>query len=285
MKQLINTKIMLEEARRLGYAVPAFNIHNLESLQTVLSVAKELRSPVILAGTPGTFDYAGGEYLVALAQAGAQTYDIPIAVHLDHHETLASIKKEITYGATSCMIDASHYPFEENIACVQEVVAYAHARGVSVEAELGRLGGLEDDIVVAAADASLTDPVAAVEFVKRTNIDSLAVAIGTAHGLYQGEPRLDFERLAAISKVVDIPLVLHGASNVPQELVKEAIRLGIAKVNIATDLKIPFAQAVRNYFYDHPEADDPRKYLTPGKQAMAKIVREKILMCGSYNRV
>lgn len=284
MKNLVNTKMMMQAASDQGYAIPAFNIHNLESLQVVVDVAAQMESPVILAGTPGTYDYAGGEYLIALAKAATQKLDTPIALHLDHFETFESIKHYIDLGVTSCMIDASHHPFEENIAIVKEVVDYAHARGVSVEAELGRLGGIEDDLVVDAADASFTDPAAAVEFVARTGIDSLAVAIGTAHGLYKGEPKLDFDRLVAIREKVDVPLVLHGASNVPHEMVQEAIAKGIAKVNIATDLKIPFAEAVKQHFIAHPDANDPRKYLTPGKEAMAEIVRQKIEVCGSHHQ-
>lgn len=183
------------------------------------------------------------------------------------------------------MIDASHENFEANIRLTKEVVDYAHSKGATVEAELGRLGGQEDDLVVSEENSSFTDPQSALTFIKETGIDSLAVAIGTAHGLYKGEPKLDFERLSAIAQLVSIPLVLHGASDVPDPLVKEAIVRGISKVNVATDLKIPFANAVKQYFIDNPEANDPRKYMTPGKEAMKAVIRHKIMVMGSANRV
>lgn len=284
MNKIVTTKQMLIDAMKNNYAVPAFNIHNLETARVVVEAAAELRSPVILAGTPGTIDYAGGEYLVAIAEAAARKHNIPIALHLDHFEDIEQIKKYIDLGFTSAMIDASMESFENNINMVNEVVQYAHARGVVVEAELGRLGGVEDDLAVDEKDAKYTNPSSAKEFVRKTGIDSLAVAIGTAHGLYKGQPKLDFDRLKEIREKVGIPLVLHGASNLPENLVKEAIRLGISKINIATDLKIPFADAVKEYFKENPEANDPRKYMTPGKEAMREVIIAKIRMCGSENR-
>ena len=182
------------------------------------------------------------------------------------------------------MIDASKKPFEENISIVKDVVEYAHRYDAVVEAELGKLGGKEDDLVVDEKDAMYTNPDDAAEFVDKTNVDSLAIAIGTAHGLYKGEPKLDFERLKEIRSKVSIPLVLHGASDVPDELVKEAISLGICKVNVATDLKIPFADAVKKFFNENSKESDPRKYMTPGKEAMKEIVKHKIEVCGSANR-
>lgn len=285
MNRIRSTREMLKQAQAGGYAVPAFNIHNMESLQTVAQTAAALGSPVIIAGTPGTIDaYAGGDFIQAMAAACTSRWPIPIAIHLDHFEDVEAIRKNIDAGFMSCMIDASMLPYEENVAKVQEVVAYAHAFDATVEAELGRLGGREDDLTVADGDAALTDPVAAADFVQRTGIDSLAVAIGTAHGLYKGEPHLDFERLSAIRQKVDIPLVLHGASDVPDDLVTEAIRRGICKVNVATDLKIPFARAVREYLEAHPGESDPRHYMTPGKEAMAQVVAHKIAVCGSAGR-
>lgn len=285
MNKIISTKNILINAMHDGYAVPAFNIHNLETMQVVLETAYEMRSPVILAGTPGTIDYAGVEYIVAIVGAASIKYDIPIAIHLDHFENFLDIKKDINHGFKSCMIDASHKVFEENIRITRFVAQYAHVYGVSVEAELGKLGGQEDDLIIDKKDASYTNPESAVEFIKRTSIDSLAVAIGTAHGLYKGEPKLDFERLIKIRSLVDIPLVLHGASNVPDELVIRAIKCGISKVNVATDLKIPFSNAIKEYFKENPKENDPRKYLTPAKKAMKEIVRHKIEVCGSMNRV
>ncbi|MGL4106967.1 tagatose bisphosphate family class II aldolase [Clostridium sp. LP20] len=281
---ILSTRQMLLNAQRDGYAVPAFNIHNLETLQVVVDTAVQMGSPVIIAGTPSTIEYAGAEYINAMAEVAAKKYNIPIAIHLDHFEDIEAIKKNIEIGFKSCMIDASKFEFEKNIAKVKEVVDYAHNLDVTVEAELGKLGGQEDDLVVDAKDAMYTNPKDAEEFVKRTGIDSLAVAIGTAHGLYKGAANLDFERLKEIREKVDIPLVLHGASDVPDELVMKAISLGICKVNVATDLKIPFSGALKEYFNEHPDANDPRKYMTPGKEAMKVIVEHKIRVCGSANR-
>jgi len=282
--KLVNTKQMLIDAQNKGYAVPAFNIHNLETVQVVVETAAEMRSPVILAATPGTFSYAGRDYIQAIAETAALRYDIPIALHLDHHETIEDIKASVELGAKSVMIDASHHSFEENIRIVKEVVEYAHSKGATVEAELGRLGGQEDDLVVDEKDSFYTDPDAAVEFVERTGIDSLAVAIGTAHGLYTSEPKLDFERLAQIREKVYVPLVLHGASGISVEDVRKSITLGCTKVNIATELKIPFSQQLRTYLSENPEANDPRKYMAPAKQAMKEVVQDKIRMCLSENR-
>ncbi|WP_243856101.1 MULTISPECIES: tagatose bisphosphate family class II aldolase [Cytobacillus] len=275
---------MFRKAQQEEYAIPAFNIHNLETFQVVVDTAAELNSPVILASTPGTISYSGGDYLVSIGNAAAKRYEIPIALHLDHFESFEEIKKYIEFGFKSVMIDASHHPFEENVKIVKEVVDYAHEYGVSVEAELGRLGGVEDDLVVDEKDAKFTNPEQAGKFVELTGIDSLAVAIGTAHGLYKGEPKIDFDRLDEIRSMVSIPLVLHGASDIPDTMVKRTIELGICKVNIATDLKIPFSNAVKQYFTENPDANDPRKYMTPGKEAMKKVVEEKILMCGSNGK-
>ena len=281
---ILSTREMLLKAQREGYAVPAFNIHNMETLQVVAETAMEMKSPVIIAGTPSTIeDYAGPDYIKAMAEVAANKYDIPIAIHLDHFEDVEAIKRDIDIGFKSCMIDASKKPFEENISIVKDVVEYAHRYDAVIEAELGKLGGKEDDLVVDEKDAMYTNPDDAADFVDKTNVDSLAIAIGTAHGLYKGEPKLDFERLKEIRSKVSIPLVLHGASDVPDELVKEAISLGICKVNVATDLKIPFADAVKKFFNENSKESDPRKYMTPGKEAMKEIVKHKIEVCGSAN--
>ena len=282
--KIVSTREMLNKAQREGYAVPAFNIHNLETLQVVVETAAELKSPVILAGTPSTVNYAGGEFIVSMADAAAGKYDIPIAIHLDHYEEVNEIEEYIKLGFRSAMIDASHKAYEDNIATVKQVVEFAHKYDTTVEAELGRLGGQEDDLVVDEKDAKYTNPEQAKDFVEKTGIDSLAVAIGTAHGLYKGEAKLDFDRLKEIRDMVDVPLVLHGASDIPDELVKKAISLGICKVNVATDLKIPFSDAVKKYFIENPTANDPRKYMQPGKDAMKKIVAHKIMVCGSNGK-
>ncbi len=275
---------ILFEAQSKGYAVPAFNIHNLETMKTVLETAQELRSPVLIAATPSTVSYMGEEFLISMMEAAKKRYDIPICFHLDHHEKVNDIKALIDSGVHSVMIDASHHDFEENIRIVREVVDYASSFGVAVEAELGRLSGVEDDLEVDEKDQIYTNPAQAKEFVFRTGIDSLAVAIGTAHGLYKGEPKLDIERLSAIQKEVDIPLVLHGASGLPDELVQKTIKNGICKVNIATELKIAFANGLRGYLNEHPDANDPRYYFKEAVREMKIVVADKIKMCGSMNR-
>ncbi|MDK2614462.1 tagatose bisphosphate family class II aldolase [Vibrio vulnificus] len=282
---LISSREMLKRAQLGGYAVPAFNIHNLETVQVVVETASEMGSPVILAGTPGTYDYAGTDYLISICKEAAHKHSIPLVLHLDHHEDLQDIRNKVEHGIRSVMIDGSHHAFDQNIDIVRSVVQYCNRFDASVEAELGRLGGQEDDLIVDSADALMTDPTSAAEFVRRTGIDSLAVAIGTAHGLYKAEPKLDFARLEKIRSVVDIPLVLHGASGVPDEMVRRCIELGVCKVNVATELKIAFADAVKGHFAEHPEANDPRKYITPGKAAMKRVVMDKIRMCGSEGKL
>ncbi|WP_066497151.1 tagatose bisphosphate family class II aldolase [Abyssisolibacter fermentans] len=281
---LVSTRQMLIDAQKNNYAVPAFNIHNLETIQTVIDAANEMKSPVILAATPGTVKFAGSEYLKEIIRIGAKLSNVPVAFHLDHHEKFDEIKASIDLGCKSVMIDASKHSFNDNIKLVREVVDYAHRYDVTVEAELGKLVGQEDDLIVREGASELTDPAMAREFVQKTGIDSLAVAIGTAHGLYKSEPKLDYDRLSEIRKVVDVPLVLHGASGVPKQSVKKCIELGICKVNIATELKIPYANAIKEYFIENPDANDPRKYFIPAKEAMKKIVIDKILMCQSNNR-
>ncbi|HAS8150928.1 TPA: tagatose bisphosphate family class II aldolase [Vibrio vulnificus] len=282
---LISSREMLKRAQLGGYAVPAFNIHNLETVQVVVETASEMGSPVILAGTPGTYDYAGTDYLISICKEAAHKHSIPLVLHLDHHEDLQDIRNKVEHGIRSVMVDGSHHAFDQNIDIVRSVVQYCNRFDASVEAELGRLGGQEDDLIVDSADALMTDPASAAEFVRRTGIDSLAVAIGTAHGLYKAEPKLDFARLEKIRSVVDIPLVLHGASGVPDEMVRRCIELGVCKVNVATELKIAFADAVKGHFAEHPEANDPRKYITPGKAAMKRVVMDKIRMCGSEGKL
>ncbi len=282
---IVSTKQMLLDAQKNRYAVPAFNIHNLETSQVVIEAANEMKSPMILAATPGTIKFAGKDYLQRIIEIGAKNSKVPIAFHLDHHEEFEKIKDSINLGCKSVMIDASIYPFEDNIRIVKQVVDYAHRFDVTVEAELGKLVGQEDELVVKEKDAQLTNPKLAKIFVERTGIDSLAVAIGTAHGLYKSEPKLDFNRLIEIKKLVDIPLVLHGASGVPEESVKKCIEIGVCKVNIATELKIPFSNAIKEYFKENPDANDPRKYFMPAKHEMKKVVTDKILMCQSNNRV
>ena len=239
----------------------------------------------MLAGTPGTYRYGGVGSLISLVQSLAREYNLPLVLHLDHHEESDDIFNKVRAGIRSVMIDGSHLPFEDNIARVQEVTTFCHRFDVSVEAELGRLGGQEDDLLVDEKDSAYTSPAAAAEFVQRTQIDSLAVAIGTAHGLYAHEPRLDFVRLEQIRQQVEIPLVLHGASGLSEQDVQHCIRRGICKVNVATELKIAFADALKGYFYNNPAANDPRHYMQPAKAAMKEVVTRIIGVCGSEGKI
>ncbi|MBV8042309.1 tagatose-bisphosphate aldolase subunit KbaY [Pluralibacter sp.] len=282
---IISTKYLLQDAQKHGYAVPAFNIHNAETIQAILEVCKEMQSPVILAGTPGTYKHIAFEEIYALCRAYSESYDMPLALHLDHHESLDDIRRKVYAGVRSAMIDGSHFPFAENVKLVKSVVDFCHQNDCSVEAELGRLGGMEDDMSVDAGSAFLTDPQEARRFVEQTGVDSLAVAIGTAHGLYPHRPKIDFQRLGEIREVVSVPLVLHGASDVPDEYVRRTIELGVCKVNVATELKIAFAGAVKAWFKDNPEGNDPRYYMRVGMDAMKDVVRSKIRVCGSMNRL
>lgn len=282
---IISTKYLLAQARHQGYAVPAFNIHNAETIQAVLEVCRDRQSPVILAGTPGTFKHLSCADMLALCRSFSDSFAMPVALHLDHHEEYADIVTKVDAGVRSAMIDASHLPLSENIALVAKVVQYCHQHDCSVEAELGRLGGIEDSLEVSSEQAFLTDPAEAVTFVARTGIDSLAVAIGTAHGLYLHTPNIDFDRLELLGRQLDVPLVLHGGSGVPDEFVTRAVRLGISKVNVGTELKIAFADAVKRYFAEHPGASDPRYYMRAGMDAMKAVVNHKITLCGSENRL
>ena len=264
-----------------------------------------MRSPVIIAGTPSTIEYAGAEYINAMAEVAAHKYDIPIAIHLDHFEDVEAIKRNIDIGFKSCMIDASKLEFEKNIAKVKEVVDYAHKFDATVEAELGKLAGVEDDVNVDAKDAKYTNVKEAVEFVKQTGCDSLAIAIGTSHGAYKfsGEAKLDFDRLKEIKDALkeagfgDYPIVLHGSSSVPAEFVAKcnqfggklpnaqgvpedmlnyASKHGVAKINIDTDLRLAMTSTIREFFVEHPEKFDPREYMGPGRTAVKEMVMHKM---------
>lgn len=278
---LVNPLYFLDKAREKGIAIAAFNVHNLETIQAVVEGAAEEKSPVIIQTTPGTLKHAGIPYVAACVKEAGRLYDIPIALHVDHCPSYQTIVQCIQHGYTSIMIDGSMLPYDENVALVKKVVETAHYAGVAVEGELGRIGGTEDDMVVEDENAFFTVPSEAKAFVEDTGIDFLAVAIGTAHGIYKGEPKLQFERLSEIRKTVDVPLVLHGASGVPEASIKEAIRRGITKINIATELKIPMAEAIKRSFADNPRENDPRNYMGAAKKAVKKAVREKIQMCGS----
>lgn len=309
MNKLVTTKELFKKALDGKYAIGAFNINNMELLQGIVTAGEELRSPLILQVSAGARKYANSKYLIKLAEAALETSTIPIALHLDHGEDFDICKACIDDGFSSVMIDASKYNFEENIRLTKEVVDYAHAKGVVVEAELGKLAGIEDAVSVESANAIYTDPEKAKEFVERSGCDSLAVAIGTSHGAYKFkcEPKLDFDRLKKIKELLgwDYPLVLHGSSSVPQDLVKvcneygakiedaqgvpeemlsEASKMGVTKINIDTDLRIAFTGQIRKFFIENPAEFDPRKYLGPARDAVTEIVKRKIKVFGSENK-
>jgi fructose-bisphosphate aldolase class II len=275
---------LLEQARKGGYAVGAFNTNNLEIVQGIVEAAEEMESPVILQASQGAIKYAGLDYIVAIVKAASERVKVPIALHLDHGTSFEQAVQCIRAGFSAVMFDGSKHPFEENIAKTLEVVKVAKTVGVTVEGELGRIGGTEDDIKVTDREALMTVPEEAQEFVTRTGVDALAVAIGTAHGPYKGEPRLDFDRLQKIRDLVDIPLVLHGASGVPEEAIQRAISIGISKINIDTDLRQAFTAAVVKVLTDKPDEFDPRKLLGPAREALKQVVKEKITLFGSAGR-
>ncbi len=303
---LLTNKDILASAVTRKYAVGAFNIHNLESLQAVVTAAEEENSPVIVAVTPSAIKYAGLAYLVKIVKTAAEDASVPMSLHLDHGEDLGTITKCVEAGFTSVMIDGSHLDFEKNVALTKKVVELSHAKGVSVEAELGKLAAV-GEVSVEEKEAILTDPEAAKEFVERTSVDALAVAIGTSHGAYKfkGEPKLDYKRLTEIREKVDVPLVLHGASGVPvwliekatkygaqlvgargmpDESIKQAIELGIAKINIDTDLRLAFTATIREVLVTTPTQFDPRKILGPAREAMKEVVRSKMRLFGSSSK-
>ncbi|MHA6485013.1 class II fructose-1,6-bisphosphate aldolase [Paenibacillus sp. strain BS8-2] len=278
---LVSSTRLLEAARAGGYCVGAFNVHTLEMLQAVVEAAEELRSPLIIQSTVGTVKHLGADYIAAAAMTAARRSSVPIALHLDHCSDFDIIMQCIRAGYTSVMIDASHEPFEENVAATRKVVEVARAVGVNVEAELGRVGGVEDDIVVDERDAMLADPDECAEFVSLTGVHTLAPAIGTAHGIYKGDPNIDFDRIGRIASKVSVPLVLHGGSGIPDEQVRKAVSLGMAKMNVATELRIVFSDAIKAVFENNPQENDPRKYMVPAKLALKLAAMEKIRLCGS----
>lgn len=283
----VTSEKLLEDARRGGYAVGAFNFENMEMCMAIVAAAEELNAPIILQTTPSTVKYAGIPLYRDIAFAVASRARVPVALHLDHGSSYELALEAIGGGYSSVMIDGSHYPFEENIAITRAVVDAASAKGIPVEAELGKVGGKEDDLE--GGNGGYTDPEDAVEFVRRTGVSSLAVAIGTAHGIYRGVPVLDVDRLRSIKRRLkeeglDLPLVLHGASGLSAEAIRECIAEGICKVNFATELRQAFTEGVRRVLESDSEVFDPKKY---GKVAMEKVkeaTRARILVCGSRDK-
>lgn len=284
MGHLISSTSMLEAARSQGFGITAFNVHTLEMLQAVVDAAEEAQAPLILQTTVGTVHHLGPEYIVEAARVAAKRARIPVALHLDHCTDYDVLIRCIQAGYTSVMIDASMHPFEENIRRTLEVVRVAKAAGVNVEAELGKVGGVEDDIVVDEADAYLADPTACVEFVERTGVPTFAPAIGTSHGMYKSAPNIAFDKLEEIYRTVSVPLVLHGGSGIPADQVRRCISLGIGKMNVATELRIAFSDAIKQVFEQNPKENDPRKYMIPAKQAVKQLALAKMELTGCINR-
>lgn len=297
---LVTSQEMFKKAYEGKYAVGAFNVNNMEIIQGIVDAAKQENAPLILQVSAGARKYANPIYLRKLVEAAIEDTGLDICLHLDHGEDFEICKQCVDDGFTSVMIDGSKYPLEENITLTKKVVEYAHSKGVAVEGELGKLAGVEDAVKVKAKDATYTDPDEAVEFVERTGVDSLAIAIGTSHGAYKfkGDPSLDFERLEIITNLLpDFPLVLHGSSSVPKEFVdlcnkyggqipgaagvpeemlRRAARMGVCKINIDTDLRLALTACIRQYFVEHPSEFDPRKYLGPGRTAIKDMVAHKM---------
>lgn len=307
---LVTTKEMFKKAYEGGYAIGAFNVNNMEIVQGITRAAKKLNAPVILQCSAGARKYASHGYLVAMVKAAAEETGLPIALHLDHGPNFETCKDCIDGGFTSVMIDGSKHPFEENIEMTRRVVEYAHERGVVVEAELGRLAGVEDAVKVNTKDATYTDPDQAVEFVESTGCDSLAIAIGTSHGAYKfkGKPELDFARLEKITNLLPgYPLVLHGASTVipsfveecnkyggkldgaqgvPEDMLLQAGKFGVCKINIDTDLRLAMTASIRKHLVENPGDFDPRQYLKPARQAIQDMVAHKMRdVLNSSNRL
>lgn len=306
---LTTTKKMFEDAYNGGYAIGAFNVNNMEIIQAIVDAAAKENSPVILQASSSAIKYARIGYLKKMVEAALEEHDIPIALHLDHGADFETCKMCIDHGFSSVMIDGSKYDFEENVALTKKVVEYAHSKGVVVEAELGKLAGIEDEVNVSASDAMYTDPMQAKEFVERTKCDSLAIAIGTSHGAYKfkGEAKLRFDILQKVKQELPhTPIVLHGASTVipelvemcnqyggdipgakgvPDEILHEASISGVSKINVDTDLRLAMTGAIRKAFAEDPSAFDPRKYLTPARELITQTVQHKIRdVFGSSNK-
>ena len=284
---LVNSRELLKDAQAHGYAVGAFNVENMEMMQAVIAAAEAEDAPLMLQTTPSTLRYADTAVFAAMARAIAGKAKVPVAIHLDHGDSFELCRRAAWDGYTSVMIDGSKLPLEENITLVRRVVQMAGdvPQQPAVEAELGRLGGKEDSLEVKSGEDIYTDPDEASRFVDETGIDSLAVAIGTAHGFYKGKPKLDFDRLAQLRNAVSVPLVLHGSSGVPDEDVQRAISLGVCKVNFATELRVAYTEATRDTLSGDPALYDPKKFGGPGRNAVTKLVRHRIAVCGACKRV
>ncbi|MFZ5351572.1 MAG: class II fructose-1,6-bisphosphate aldolase [Bacillota bacterium] len=307
---LVTTKEMFKKAYEGNYAIGAFNVNNMEIIQGIVDAAKEESAPLILQVSAGARKYAKHIYLMKLVEAAVEDSGLPIALHLDHGDSFEICKSCIDGGFTSVMIDASHHSFEENVEITRQVVEYAHERGVVVEAELGRLAGIEDAVNVSEKDAAYTDPSQVIEFVEKTGVDSLAIAIGTSHGAYKfkGEAKLRFDILEEIQKKLPgFPIVLHGASSVipeyveminkfggempgakgvPEDMLRKAASMAVCKINIDSDLRLAMTASIRKYLAENPSHFDPRQYLSPARLAIKEIVKHKLVhVLGCNNKI
>ena len=280
---LVTSKDLLLDAQKRGYAVGAFNVENMEMVMAVLAAAEETGSPVIMQTTPSTVKFAGLDYYLANVRAAAERASVPVVMHLDHGSSFGLAMEAYRIGYTSIMIDGSKLSFEENIALTKSVTDACHPGKVPVEGELGKVGGKEDDLVNG-DDNPYTDPEEAKIFVEKTGVDSLAVGIGTSHGVYKGIPKVNVERLSEIRALVDVPLVLHGTSGVPDEQVMDCIKRGICKVNYATDLRIAYTKGIKAYMEENPDQFDPKKYTAAGMEEVKKYVMQKMQVVGSAGK-
>lgn len=284
---LVSMKEMLEKAKENGYAVGQFNLNNMEYAQAILQAAEEEKSPVILGVSEGAGRYMGGyKVVVAMVKALMEEYSItvPVAIHLDHGSSFEQCAKAIHAGFTSVMIDASSQPLEDNIALTKKVVELAHFHGVSVEAELGRVGGQEDDVIVSDAEQAYAIPSECDRLVRETNVDCFAPALGSVHGPYKGEPNLGFDRMEEVMKLTGVPLVLHGGTGIPTKDIKRAISLGTAKINVNTENQISQTKKIREVLAEKPDLYDPRKYMGPGRDAIKETVIGKMREFGSSQK-
>jgi fructose-bisphosphate aldolase class II len=281
---LVTSKELLLDAQKHGYAIGAFNTNNLEITHAIIRAAKAKRAPILIQISAGGLRYAGLDFLPMIVRKAAELANVPVALHLDHGPSFEVVMWALRKGFTSVMRDASRLPFDENVAEVVKVVEAAHFVGVPVEAEIGKIVGAEEHVVVSEREALMTDPDEAVKFVEACGCDYLAVAIGNAHGFYKGDPKLDFQRLDVIRQKVSVPLVLHGASGIPDKQIQEAVKHGICKINIDTEIRYAFKQKVSQVLREKPEEIDPRKILGPTIDAMQSVVEHKIDIFGSAGR-
>lgn len=280
---LVTSKHLLLDAQKGGYAVPAFNVENMEMAMAVVKTAAKMKSPVLIQTTSSTVKYATTKTYVAMVRALAEQVDIPVAMHLDHGNSYELAVQAMNDGYTSIMIDGSHFDFEDNIAITKKVVDIGRAKGIPIEGELGKVGGKEDDLDGGDGDKN-TDPKEAAEFVKRTGVDFLAIAIGTAHGLYKGTPNIDVERIKQIKKLVDVPLVLHGTTGVDGEIVKQCVKAGMCKVNYATELRIAYTDGVKETLKNDSSIYDPKAYGRAAMKKVEQVVEKNIGLCFSQNK-